>query len=80
MRQKETRNRERTCRRKITVTTHNAWAMVVDGTHGVGRAIDILSVYGQLGCDVIGLQEARRSGHTAFIKADYLMGEKGKVE
>ena len=31
--------------------------MAVDGTHGVGRALDVLSVYDQLRCDVIGLQE-----------------------
>ena len=47
--------------------------MAVDGTHGVGRALDILSVYDRLGCDVIGLQETRRSGHSAFSQAGYLV-------
>ena len=47
--------------------------MAVDGTHGVGRAVDVLSVYDRLGCDVIGLQETRRSGHSAFSQAGYLV-------
>ena len=41
--------------------------------HGVGRALDVLSVYAWLGCDVIGLQETRRSGHSAFSQAGYLV-------
>ena len=47
--------------------------MAVDGTHGVGRKLDALSVYDRLGCDVIGLQETRRSGHSAFSQAGYLV-------
>ena len=47
--------------------------MAVDGKHGVGRALDVLSVYGRLGCDVIGLQETRRSGHSAFSQAGYVV-------
>ena len=43
------------------------------GTHGVGQALDILSVYDRLGCDVIGLQETRRSRHSAFSQAGYLV-------
>ena len=65
--------------------------MAVDGMHGVGRALDALSEYNRLGCDVIDLQEIRRSGHSAFPQADcrvYCSGEcggenggkKGKVE
>ena len=45
--------------------------MAVDGTHGVGRALDVLSVYDRLECDVIGLQETRRSGHSVFSQAGY---------
>ena len=45
----------------------------MDGKHGVGRALDVLSVYDRLGCDVIGLQETRRSGHSAFSQAGYLV-------
>ena len=45
----------------------------MDGKHGIGRALDVLSVYDRLECDVIGLQEARRSGHSAFSQAGYLV-------
>ena len=47
--------------------------MAVDGKHGVGRALDVLSVHDRLGCDVIGLQETRRSGHSAFSQAGYVV-------
>ena len=92
LRQSETRNRARARRRGITVATHNVRAMAVDGTHGVGRALDVSSVYGRLGC-VIGLKETRRSGRSAFTQAGYLLyctaavsavarmvGRKGEVE
>ena len=54
--------------------------MAGDGTHGVERALDILSMYDRVGCDVTGLQETRRSGHSAFSQAGYLVyfsGESG---
>ena len=44
LRQSKTRNRARARGREITVATHNVWTMAVDGTHGVGRALDVLSV------------------------------------
>ena len=47
--------------------------MAVDGKHGIGRALEVLSVYDRLGCDVIGLQETRRSGHSAFNQVGYLV-------
>ena len=63
-----------TCvRTEITVATHNVRMMTVDETHGVGRALDVLNVYDRLGCDVIGLQETRRSGYSAFIQASDLV-------
>ena len=73
MRQSERRNRARARGREITVATHNVRTMAVDGTHGVGRALDVLSVYNRQRCDVIGLQETRRSRHSAFSQAGYLM-------
>ena len=73
MRQNERRNRARALGLKITVTTHNVRTMSVDRKHGVGRALDVLSVYDRLGCDVIGLQETRRSGHSAFSQTGYLV-------
>ena len=53
--------------------THNVRTVVVNETHGVGRALDVLSVYDRLGCDVIGLHETHRSGHSAFSQAGYLV-------
>ena len=48
--------------------------MAVDRTYGVGRALDVLSAYDRLGCDIIGLQETRRSsGHKVFCQAGYLV-------
>ena len=73
VRQSKRRDRARARGREITVATHNVRTMAVDGTHGVGQALDVLSVYDRLGCDVIGLQETRRSGHSAFSQAGYLV-------
>ena len=46
--------------------------MAVDGTHGVGQALDVLSVYDRVGCDDIGLQVTHRNRHSAFTQAGYL--------
>ena len=66
LRQRERRNRARARGRESTVATYNVRTVAVDGKHGVGRALDVLSVYDRLWCDVIGLQETHRSGHSAF--------------
>ena len=47
-------------------TTHNVQTVTVDEKHDVGSALDMLSVYDQLRCDIIGLQETHRGGHLAF--------------
>ena len=73
LRQRERRNRARAHEREITVAPHNVRTMAVDGKHGIGRALDVLGVYDRLGCDVIGLQETRRSGHSAFNQVGYLV-------
>ena len=73
LRQRERRNRAHARGREITVATHNVRTMAVKWKHGVGRALDVLSVYDRLGCDVIGLQETRRSGHSAFSQAGYVV-------
>ena len=52
--------------------------MAVDGTHGVGRGLDVLSVYDRLGCDITGLQETCRSGQSAFSQAGYLVYCRGE--
>ena len=73
LRQNKTGNRARARGRRITVATHNVRTMTVDGTHGVGRVVGVLNVHHRLRCDVIGLQETRRSGHSAFSQAGYLV-------
>ena len=51
LRQSKASNRARAREREITVATHNVRTTAVDGTHGVGRALDVLSVYDRLGCE-----------------------------
>ena len=91
LRQSEWRKQEHACERETAVATHNVRTMAVDRMHGVGRALDVLSEYNRLGCDVINLQETRLSGQSAFTQAGcwvYCSGEcggksggkKGKVE
>ena len=73
LRQSGTKSLAHTCRREITVATHNVRTMAVDGTHGVGRALDVLSVYDRPGCNIVGLQEARCSGNAASAQAGYMV-------
>ena len=80
LRQRERRNRARVRGREITVAMHNVRTISADGKHGVGRALDVLSVYDRLWCDVIGLQETRRSGHSAFSQAGYLVYCSGEYD
>ena len=80
LRQSERRNRARARGREITVAMHSLRTMAVDGRHGVGRAVDVLSVYDRLGCDIIGLQETHRSGHSAFSQAGYLVYCSGECD
>ena len=54
--------------------------MAVDGKRGVGRAAEVLDVYREMGCDIIGLQKTRRSGQSALLQAGYVVycsGESG---
>ena len=60
-------------RSQLPRTTYLVRTMAVDGTHAVGRALDVLSVYNRLGCDAVGVQETRRGGHSAFTQAGYLV-------
>ena len=73
LRQRKRRNRARERGREIIVATHNVRTMAMDGKHGVGRALDVLIVYDRLGCNVIDLQETRRSGYSAFSQAGFLV-------
>ena len=53
--------------------------MAADGKHGVGKATEVLGVYQEMICDMVGLQETRRSGQSA-LQARYVVycgGESG---
>ena len=41
-------------RREPIIATHNVRTMAVDGKHGVGRAAEVLGVYQEIGCDIVG--------------------------
>ena len=58
-------------RSQLPRTTSGILAM--DGMHGVGRALDVLSVYDRLGCNVLFLRETHRSGYLAFSQTGYLV-------
>ena len=73
-------DRDRARRRELVIATHNVRTMAVDGKHGVGRAAEVLDVYQEMGCGIIGLQETRRSGQSALLQAGYVVycsGESG---
>ena len=55
------------------MATYNVRTIAVDGSHGVGRALDVLSVCDRRGCNVLRLKENRRSGHSDFAQAGYLL-------
>ena len=67
---RETKIQGKSGDREITVATHNVGTMAVDGTHGVGRALDVLSVHDRLGRDIIGLKEIR----TFNLQPSWLLG------
>ena len=74
LQQSKRRNRARARGREIAVATHNVRTMAVDGTHGVGRALDVLSVYDRLGCDIIGLFAGNPSKRTVSLQPGWLLG------
>ena len=51
--------------------------MAVDGKHGGGRAVGVLGVNQEMGCDIVGLQETRRSGQSA-LQAGYVFLKKNQ--
>ena len=65
------RSRARTRRQEVCIATHNVRTVAVDGKHGIGGAWEVLSALRILGCDVIGIQETRRSGQSIFVEAGY---------
>lgn len=54
--------------------------MAVKGKYGIGQAWEVLSAFGKLRFDVIGIHESRRSGQSIFAEAGYTVysgGESG---
>ena len=79
-RRQASNDRDRARRRELVIATHNVRTMAVDGKHGMGRAAEVLDVYQEMGCDIIGLQETRRSGQSALLQTRYVAycsGESG---
>ena len=82
-RRKARSTRERASRRsrrqEITVATYNARTMAATGKHGVGRTTDVLQQCSDAGCDVLGLQETRRSGHNTLKTGGYMVYFSGET-
>ncbi|MEP5460828.1 MAG: endonuclease/exonuclease/phosphatase family protein [Marinobacter alexandrii] len=55
----------------MAVTIYNVRTLAVEGKNGYGHDERVLAKGRQLGCDLIGLQETRRSGSTTFRAAGY---------
>ena len=66
-RRQASNDRDRARRRGLVIATHNVRTMAVDGKQGVGRAAEVLDVYQEMSCDIIGLQETRS---LLFFKLD----------
>ena len=45
----------------------------VNGQHGVGQVAEVHSVYQEMVCDVVDLQETRRGGQSALLQAGYVV-------
>ena len=39
----------------------------------MGRAVEVLDVYQEMGCNIIGLQETRRSGQSTLLQAGHVV-------
>ena len=65
------RSRARTMRQEVCTATHNVRTMAVHGKHGIRRVWEVLSTFGKMGCDVIGIQETHRSGPSIFVESRY---------
>ena len=79
-RRQASNDRGRARRGELVIATHNVRTMAVDGKHGVGRAAEVLDVYQEMGCDIIGLQKTKRSDKSALLQAGcvvYCSGESG---
>ena len=53
--------------------TYNVRTLAFKGTNGIGHAEVILKTCEDAGCDILGLQEVRRNGQSAFTAAGYVV-------
>ena len=58
---------------ELVVGTYNVRTLAFKGTNGIGHAEVIMNTCEDAGCDVIGLQEVRRNGQSAFTAAGYVV-------
>ena len=56
--------------KEIVVATWNTRTMVEKGSNGIGHAEILLRRARRAGCDIVGLQETRRSGNLRFRQLD----------
>ena len=56
---------------ELVVGTFNVRTLAFNGKNGIGHSEVIMKVCQELGCDVVGLQETRRDGHSTFTAAGY---------
>ena len=57
---------------QLVVGTYNVRTLDFKGTNGIGHAEVILKTCEDAGCDIIGLQEVRRNGQSAFTVAGFM--------
>ena len=67
------RSRARSRAGELVVGTYNVRTLAFKGTNGIGHAEVIMRTCEDAGCDVIGLQEVRRNGQSAFTAAGYVV-------
>ena len=58
---------------ELVVCTYNVRTLAFKGTNGIGHAEVILKTCEDAGCDIIGLQEVRRNGQSAFTAARHVV-------
>ena len=53
--------------------TYNVRTLAFKGTNGIGHAEVILKTCEDASCDIIGLQEVKRNGQSAFAAVGYVV-------
>ena len=65
--------RARSRARDLVVGTYNVRTFAFKSTNGIGHAEVILKTCEDAGCDIIGLQDVRRNGQSAFTATGYVV-------